>query len=212
MNKTKLPPPAIVLTLDAHGGATREQRLYGGVLEARFLNVTGRWASSGTDAAPLLTWENHDQAEACAETASRSRNRPVRVYSVTGARYGAFATYGEHHAAALLGYLPYATAAARKLEGERKRLMGYARVMLAGITEPHDADKMMAAMKQEAHRLRDAGIGGGSWLSAAQGLTGKKALDVFQRIIDGELECDAGLTPETIWQAIQIGHVLSSRR
>jgi hypothetical protein len=212
MNEIKQSKTAIVLTLDAHGGATREQRLYGGVLEARFLNVTGRWASSGTDAAPLLTWESHEEAETCAETASRSRSRPVRVYSVKGARYGVFASYGKQHASALFGYLPYSAAAARKLEGERKRLMGYASVMLAGITESQDADKMVAAMKQEAHRLRDAGIGGGSWLSAAQGLTGKKALDVFQRIIDGELECDAGLTPEAIWQAIQIGHALSSRR
>lgn len=211
MNKINLPSPAIVLTLDAHGGASREQRLYGGVLEARFLNVTGRWASSGTEAVPLLTWESHEEAEACAATATTSRNRSVKVCSVTGARFGPFTAYSQQHASALMGYLPYSVAAARKLEGERKRLMGYARVVLAGVSESHDADRMIAAMKEEAHRLRDAGIGGGSWLSAAQGLTGKKALDVFQRVIDGELECDPGLTPETVWKAIQVGQVLSSR-
>ena len=121
--------------------------------------------------------------------------------------------FGPSHTAALSGYLPYGAAAARKLEVERKRLMGYATVMLAsGVPEP-DADPVaiVSALKATARSLRLAGIGNGSWVSAAQGLTGKRALDVLARVLDGELVCDPGITPADIVKAMAIAQLLAPK-
>lgn len=123
----------------------------------------------------------------CARCTLDSRIR--RVIPVRGLHFGYFAQYGEQHASALIGYLPYGAAAARKLEAERQRLMGYAKVMLAGRMGEADADSVdvVLAMKAAACELRVAGIGNGSWVSAAQGVTGNRALEVFCLVIDGEL-------------------------
>ncbi len=213
MNSHALPDRHIVLTLVCHCGTEREHRLYGGPVVSRFLNVTGRWASKGTEAVPLLSWPDLDSAEAHAIKASSSRGRQVEVSSVAGRSFGCFEQYGEQHAAALIGYLPYGAAAARKLETERQRLMGYAKVILAAGMGEADADpaNAVSAMKAAACELRLAGIGNGSWVSAAQGLTGKRALEVFYLVSDGELPCDPGMTPADIWKAIAVATALTAK-
>lgn len=212
MNSHEQPERRIVLTLVAHGGAQREQHLYGGSLASRFLNVTGRWASKGTHAVPLLSWPDLCSAKADATKASSARGRKVEVSSVCGSNFGRFAQYGDSHTAALIGYLPYTAAAARKLEAERQRLIGYAKVVLAGRFGESDADFADAAsyMKAAALELRLSGIGNGSWVSAAQGLTGKRALDVLSLVIDGELPCEPDITPAQICKAISVANALTS--
>lgn len=208
-----MPEPFIALTLASHGGAEREHRLYGAPKITRFLNVTGRWASAGTDAVPLLSWPDQASADAAALKASSARGRQVEVSSVGGSRFGVFVAYSDQHAGALVGNLPFSAAAARRLETERRRLNGYAKVMLAGGRDGADADPVgvVSAMKEAAQSLRVAGVGNGSWVSAAQGLTGRRALDVFGLVIDGELPCDPGMTPEDIWRAIGMAMALTAK-
>lgn len=213
MNHHELPSRFIVLTLVGHGGAEREHRQYGSPQESRFLNVTGRWASAGTEAVPLLSWPDLAAAEADAAKASSARRRQVLVSSVGGSQFGCFAPYGDQHAGALLGYLPYAATAARKLEAERQRFMGYVRVMLAGEAAQVNGDALdvVEAMKTAARNLRLAGFGNGSWVTAAQGLTGNRAHELLGQVIDGDLSCDPGMTQEDIRRAIGAAKTLVSR-
>ncbi len=213
MNSPQLPEHRIVLTLVGHGGTEREHRLYGCPVLSRFLNVTGRWASKGTEAVPLISWPDIGSAKDHAANATSARGRQVEVSSVRGSKFGHFVQYGEQHAPALIGYLPYGTSAARKLESERQRLMGYAKVILAGVMGKTDADSAdaVSAMKAAACELRLAGVGNGSWVSAAQGLTGKRAFDVFCLVIDGELTCEPGISPAEIWMAINVAKALTAK-
>ncbi len=66
-------------------------------------------------------------------------------------------------------------------------------------------------MKSAAQSLRQAGIGNGSWVSAAQGLTGTHASEVFTKVIDGELSCDPGIAPADIWTAIGVAKALTTK-
>lgn len=192
-------------------------RLAGGPFKNRCLNVAGRWASAGSEAIPILSWSDLVSAKADAEKASLARGREVEVGSVgrnNGSHsYGSFAPYGKQHAGALMGYLPYSAAAARKLEAERKRLMGYAKVILAGGIDMVDADPVSAisAMKSAAIALRQAGIGNGSWVSSAQGLTGAKTFEVLALVVLGELPCDPDITKRDILMAIGIAKLLTER-
>lgn len=105
MTLQKLPPISLVLTLAAQGGAARHQQQYGGNLESRFLNVTGRWASAGKEVVPLLTWPDMETAVEAATTATAARGREVDVTSVGGSRFGELTQYGQQHSGALVGYL-----------------------------------------------------------------------------------------------------------
>ena len=60
----------------------------------------------------------------------------------------------------------------------------------AGRREGADADRLdaLSAMKKAAHSMRGRGVNG-SWVSASQGLTGKRALGVFVLVMGGELPC-----------------------
>ncbi len=201
-----------VLCLDRHGGAVRESDMCGGPVGQRMLNVTGRWASAGTEAVPLLMWPSLASAQADARTATAARGRDVIVLQAGGTNFDRYILpFGPEHAAALMGYLPYAPAAARKLESERKRLMGYVAVVrAASIDRPaDDPAAALAAMKKTARTLRASGIGNGSWVSAVQGLTGKRARDIAARVIDGELACDPGLDPNDILDAMAVAKVLA---
>ena len=196
----------IVLTLEAHGGATREQAIYGGPLAVRALNVTGRWSSTGNDAVPLLTWPDMKSAAYDAQRASAARGRPVVTTSLGGASFGRTVPFSLEHEAALFGYLPYSVAAAKKLEAECRKLFGYAGVLLAGERAggPIESGAALEAMKAAARDLRDTGVGNGSWVSAAQGLTGKRALELAARVMDGELSPGQGMTPADLLKALNL--------
>jgi hypothetical protein len=114
-----------------HGSAALEEQRHGGQ-HCRFLNVTGRWSARGTRAVPLLAWTDRQEVEAASAIASKARDRVFKVSSLGGDSLVAehFAAFSEHHAEALLGYLPYATAAARKLEELRVKTIDCAGAVL----------------------------------------------------------------------------------
>lgn len=207
---TSFPTLYHVLCLADHGGAARENEMHGGPLGQRMLNVTGRWAAGGTTAVPLLVWSSLEEATAGANQAAAARGRSVVVRQAGGTDFDrVIVPFAPQHSAALTGYLPYAAVAARKLEVERKKLMGYANVMLAaGVHNPtEDPAVAVEAMKATARNLRGAGIGNGSWVSAAQALTGKRARDLAAQILEGELACDPGVTPADILKAIVLAQL-----
>lgn len=194
-----------VLCLAGHGGPEREQALYGGSLSQRMLNINGRWVAEGSATAPLLVWSSVEVAEVDAAKATEARRKTVVVRQVGGTDIERFITpFGPAHAPALLGYLPVTATAARKLEADRKKLMGYVSVMLAAGSPESEADaqQAMTDMKAAAHKLRLAGIGNGSWMTAAQGLTGKWAVEMASRVFDGELACDPGIAPADVLKAM----------
>jgi hypothetical protein len=205
-----MPALLFALTLLEHGGALREHKAYGGSLANRLLNSNGRWSASGTASAPVLYWTDHGQAKSAAEVASLSRGRTVEVTSFAGENFGQLCAYCEHHAPALAGYLANSVAKERQIEVDRQRLMGYARVVLAGALhiEPLDRERSLQSMKLEARNLRQRGIGNGSWISAAQGLCGKNAMATFALLLDGEIACDQDLTLELVYMAISQAHTL----
>jgi hypothetical protein len=186
---SQLPPMRIVLHMEGHGSATVEDHRHGGAQHYRYLNSTGRWSAAGTSTVPLLTWPNRASATEAAEVASRARKRPIAVSTVSGSAPACFQQFADKLQPALLGYLPYTEAARRKLEVERQRTMTYVRALVA-LADGQAIKDANAAVR--------ASLGSGTVVQAAQFLTGKRCADIVQRILDGELECDAGLTPSML--------------
>lgn len=191
----------IVLKLSDHGNARREDHLYGG-WHRRFLNVTGRWSAAGTKEVPLIAWPDEGTAVQAANIASQARGRDVSVCSIGPAAAAGFTLFGEALRSALLGYLPYSAAAARKLEAERLKTMRYA-VAVLGTFDADGSDAIVESAHAAAVALHRQ-YGGGSVVSAAQYLTGKRAAHVIERVLDGELACSDGLTPASLVRAAVI--------
>lgn len=184
-----------------HGSAALEEQRHGGQ-HYRFLNVTGRWSARGTRAVPLLAWTDRQEVEAAAAVASKARDRVFKVSSLGGDSLVAeqFAAFSERHAEALLGYLPYATAAARKLEELRVKTIDCAgavlRVHRAADAERAQVLKDEGRLLQQAHRL--------TVFSAAQFLTGKKADEILALLETGELDTEEKLSIEELREAVQL--------
>lgn len=184
-----------------HGSAALEEQRHGGQ-HYRFLNVTGRWSARGTRAVPLLAWMDRQAVEAAAAIASKARDRVFKVSSLGGDSLVAeqFAAFSERHAEALLGYLPYATAAARKLEELRVKTIDCASAVLC-VHRAADAERMQVLkdegrLLQQAHRL--------TVFSAAQFLTGKKADEILALLETGELDTEEKLSLEELREAVQL--------
>lgn len=181
-----------------HGSAAIEDQRHGGQ-HYRFLNVTGRWSARGTRAVPLLTWTDRREAEAAATIASKARDRVIKVSSLGGDSLVAdrFAAFGEHHADALLGYLPYVTAAAVQLEERRVKTIDCAaavlRVHRAMDEERTRILKDEGRLLQQAHRI--------TVFSAAQFLTGKKADEVITMLEAGVLDTEGKLSVRELREA-----------
>lgn len=190
-----------VLQLSDHGNARREDHLYGG-WHRRFLNVTGRWSAAGTKEVPLIAWPDEDTAAQAANIAAQARGRNVSVCSIGPAAAAGFTPFGEALRSALLGYLPYSAAAARKLEAERLKTMRYAAAVL-GTFDSVGSDAIVESAQAATVALQRH-YGGGSVVSAAQYLTGKRAAHVIDRVLDGELGCSDGLTPASLVRAALI--------
>ena len=103
--------------------------------------------------------------------------------------------------------------AARKLETEHKKLVGYASVMLVDSrTGPltHAIDRV-PAMRAAAHALQTEGIGSGSWVAAAQGLTGQRALNLLDMMKRGKLAGEPEMQPSEFERAIAIARIVAPR-
>ncbi|WP_147282910.1 hypothetical protein [Pseudorhodoferax soli] len=57
---------------------------------------------------------------------------------------------------------------------------------------------------KDANAIIRASLGSGTVVQAAQFLTGKRCADVVQRVLDGELECDADLTASMLAAATSV--------
>lgn len=190
-----------VIEHPGHGSAALEEQRHGGQ-HYRFLNVTGRWSARGTRAVPLLAWTDRQKVEAAAAIASKARDRVFKVSSLGGDSLVAaqFAAFSERHAEALLGYLPYATSAARKLEELRVKTVDCASAVLR-VHRAADAERMQVLkdegrLLQQAHRL--------TVFSAAQFLTGKKADEILALLETGELDTEEKLSIEELREAVQL--------
>lgn len=190
-----------VIEHTGHGSAALEEQRHGGQ-HYRFLNVTGRWSARGTRTVPLLAWTDRQEVEAAAAIASKARDRVFKVSSLGGDSLlvEQFAAFSERHAEALLGYLPYATAAARKLEELRVKTIDCAGAVLR-VHRAADAERMQVLkdegrLLQQAHRL--------TVFSAAQFLTGKKADEILALLETGELDTEEKLSIEDLREAAQL--------
>jgi hypothetical protein len=183
-----------------HGSARVEDQRHGG-WHHRFLNVTGRWSANGTRAIPLLAWSDGKQAEAVATIASKARNRPIIVSSLGGNGLFAdqFVAFGEHHAAALLGNLPYATAAARKLEELRIKTIAFACAVLRvhRATAGEERERLLKSEGRLLLQTHSANV-----FSATQFLAGRKAAEILAILEAGELDTDGKLFIEQLHEAI----------
>lgn len=187
-----------VLEMRGHGNALRENDLHGG-WHRRYLNVTGRWSASGTKAVPLVVWADADLARKAAGQACEARGREIIASAIAASDSLPVVPFTDSLRPALLGYLPYSTAAARKLEIEREKTVQYAKAILQ-VLDVEDERMIPAAAKQVSKSLMDR-FGGGSPAAAAAYLGGKKAAYIIARLLDGELECDDGLTPQDVLRA-----------
>lgn len=190
-----------VLQLSDHGNARREDHLYGG-WHRRFLNAAGRWSSVGTKEVPLIAWPDEGTAAQAANIASQARGRDVSVCWIGPAAAAGFTLFDEALRSALLGYLPYSAASARKLEAERLKTMRYAAAVL-GTFDADGSDAIVESAHAAAVTLHRQ-YGGGSVVSAAQYLTGKRAAHVIEQVLDDELACSDGLTPTSLVRAVAI--------
>ncbi|MNV70110.1 hypothetical protein D3C71_1630550 [compost metagenome] len=149
-----------------------------------------------------MAWTDRQEVETAAAIASKARDRVIKVSSQGGDSLVAehFAAFSERHAEALLGYLPYATAAARKLEELRVKTIDCAgavlRVHRAADAERAQILKDEGRLLQKAHRL--------TVFSAAQFLTGKKADEILTLLETGELDTEEKLSIEELREAVQL--------
>lgn len=190
-------PLHFVLHMIDHGVAMLEDHRHGGPPHYRYLNATGRWSARGTPSVPLLVWPDHASADQAARLAAQARGRSIAVSNVNATTPEHFRTYTEKMLPALQGYLPYKEAASRKLETERHKTMTYARALLAASSG--------RPLKEVNATIRDA-LGSGTVVQAAQFLTGKRCAAIVQGVLDGELEIDSDLTPQSLVIAGEIAH------
>lgn len=197
----RLAEAVFVIQHMGHGSTRIEDHRHGGQ-HHRFLNVTGRWAARGTRAVPLLAWTDHQEAQAAATIAGKARGRTIQVSSLGGNSLAAdhFVTFCEHHATALLGYLPYSTAATKKLEDLRVKTVDCAGAMLR-VHHAEDEEKTQI-LKDEGRRLLQAHRV--TVFSAAQFLTGKKADEIIVLLETGELDFEGKLSVEELREAVQL--------
>lgn len=196
------------LEMVAHGNALRENDLHGG-WHRRYLNVTGRWSAVGTKAVPLVVWSDANAAAMAAADAAQARGREIRATAMSVSDSTVSALFQESMRPALLGYLPYSAAAARKLEIERDKTVQYAKAILQ-LLDIEDERRVAAAAKEISKSLTER-FGGGSVTSAAAYLSGKKAADIIARLLDGEMACDDGLMPLDVVRAASFAQVALQR-
>lgn len=193
------------LSLAGHQQAENEFANYG-VHHPRLLNVTGRWSAAGSRAVPLLGWLDEVVATQAAARASSARSRAIVVVQAPSGAEGAIHGVNGTDHAALLGYLPYAAAAARCMDADVDKTMSFAGAVLsvfgAGVSgSPEDAAK-------ELHRSMKVKFGGGSVVSAAQFLCGRRAHDVLCRVLEGEIECSSGLSRAGLIEAFILARLV----
>jgi hypothetical protein len=193
----------IVLEMASHGNALRANEIYGG-WNHRYLNVTGRWSSAGNPSVQLVAWPDTASASEAAQVATKARGRSVGISTIGTLDIASFKLFSQELHGALLRYLPYSAAANRKLEAERLKAMRYASSVLVANAAYNDKE-LLAATRAEVSKLREH-YKGGSIVSAAQYLTGKRAEDVIKRVLDGELSCDEGMTPERLVDAARVAN------
>lgn len=179
-----------LLTLVGHRQVSREFANYG-VHHPRLLNITGRWSASGSRVVPLLGWLSLEEATRAAQVASDARSRVVEVVEATSHDLGYIHGVNGSHHAALLGYLPYAAAAANGMVADIQKTMVYASAVLSIFGS--DAPGSPLEVAKPIHQSMKQQFGGGSVVSAAQFLCGRKAHDVLCRVLDEEIDCAHGV-------------------
>lgn len=197
-----------LLSLVDHRQAENEFANYG-VHHPRLLNITGRWSASGSRAVPLLGWLDVAMASQAAARASSARSRAIEVVQAPSGAEGVIHGLSGPDHPALLGYLPYAAAAAHGMAADVAKTMTFAGAVLSVFGSdvpgrPEDAAK-------ELHRSMKAKFGGGSVVSAAQFLCGRRAHDVLWRVIEGEIECSSGLTSAGLTEAFILARLVVSQ-
>lgn len=135
-----------------------------------------------------------------ARIATKARARVIEMGSIGGSALdpACFSAYNDTMVAALEGYLPASVAAARKLDAEREKLMRYAMAVLKTAAAAKDGPAATLEAERQANQEIRAYFGGGSVVSAAQYMTGKRATDLIARVLDGEIACDSDLSPERL--------------
>ena len=133
----------------------------------------------------------------------------IRCSSLGGDGYDErhFAVFGEHHAAALHGYLPYGPTKARKLAEQRAKTLDFARAVLrvhkdTSIDHVRQLEEAEGRLLFQEYRT--------SVFAARQYLTGKKAAEVLRMLRSGELEADHELSAEDLGKAIEMAKVYDS--
>jgi len=192
----------IVLRHADHGSAQAENERHGGQ-HFRYLNVTGRWSAGGTTQVPLLTWSTVERATAAAVIASEARKVKICWSSVGGDSHDTLhiEPFGDDHAAALLGYLPYGLTKAMKLAEQRAKTLDFARAVLqvhqaTTVEEFEQLEKSEGRFLVQAYRT--------SVFGARQFLTGKKAAEALRMLEAGEQDAEPDISIEDLRSAIKI--------
>lgn len=183
----------LFLALPDPGQSINEARMQGlgAVAGTRCLNVTGRWAVSGSAHAPLLMWprDKLSDAEHAAKTASQARAREVRVLS-RGASdtngVGFVEAYSQSRSSALFGAL--ALAEAKATTAQIQKLVAYAsavvRVYGNQTIDLADFVKNKAVVSKELYQQ----FGGGSTTAVVAWLIGNNGQAAYQLMHTSETD------------------------
>lgn len=167
------------------------------------LNRYGRWISIGNRHAPILIWPTAEAAQAAGIIATTARGRTMRVVPACAATTtsSGYLPYTSEARAALLGKVSYSPALASRVERLQAKTRACSAAVHGAFLQGLDAE----AVKAASQSLRAQGWGALTFFSAAQHLTGLRALELVDELqeLGGN---DAGL-PELV-QAIAVAGAL----
>lgn len=167
------------------------------------LNRYGRWTSIGNRHVPILTWPTAEAAQAAGIIATTARGRTIRAVPAcaTTTTSSGYLPYTNEARAALLASVPYSPALASRAERLQAKTRACSEAVHAAFLQGLDGE----AVKAASQSLRAQGWGALTFFSAAQHLTGMRALELVDELqeLGGN---DAGL-PKLV-QAIAVAGAL----
>ena len=167
------------------------------------LNRYGRWTSIGNRHVPILTWPTAEAAQAAAIIATTARGRTIRAVPAcaTTTTSSGYLPFTSEARAALLGKVPYSPALASRVERLQTKTRACSAAVHSAFLQGLDAK----AVKAASQSLRAQGWGALTFFSAAQHLTGLRALELVDEL--HELGGDDAALPELV-QAIAVAGAL----
>ena len=167
------------------------------------LNRYGRWTSIGNRHAPILTWPTAEAAKAAGIIATTARSRTIRAVPACGTTTtsSGYLPFTSEDRAALLGKVPYSPVLASRVDRLQAKTRACSAAVHGAFVQGLDAESVKAASQS----LRAQGWGALTFFSAAQHLTGMRALELVDEL--QELGGDDAALPELV-QAIAVAGAL----